>query len=316
MIVKKSVLAVLVLTSAAAQAGTIGEKCTKTNPYLPCEAKMWSVGAQALYLKPDLNTINVRGLRTLADGKQQYVNYDANYQWGFMVNAGYQFSTGRDVNLNWYHVQSTQSREFGAIKSNAGDALASAYGSISPKWNAANVEVGQQLNFTDLQTIRVHAGVQYAQIALDETRIASVIRGADLLNNTAYINRVFNGFGPRIGSDLSQHWNNGLGAYGKMAASMLVGTQNSNTGYRALYPGRTIKMSTIVPELELKLGVDYSHSLANGYLTAEAGWMWANYFNATLHDNYNLLANSVNVNKADFGLQGLFFGLKWAGNII
>lgn len=314
--VKKTALAMLVLTSAAAQAGTMGETCSKATPSLPCETKMWSVGAQALYLKPDLSTINVRGLRTLASGEQQYVNYDPNYQWGFMVNAGYQFKTGRDLNLNWSRVQSTQSRVFGAIKSNAGDALLSAHGSISPKWNAANFEIGQQLNFTDLQAIRIHAGVQYAQIALDETKIVTVIRETTTLNNAAYINRVFNGFGPRIGSDLSQHWDNGLGAYGKIAASMLVGTQNSDTSYPALYPGRGIKMSTIVPELELKLGVDYSHPFATGYLTAEAGWMWVNYFNAALYDNYNLVANSVNVNKSDFGLQGLFFGLKWAGNII
>ena len=54
--------------------------------------------------------------------------------------------------------------------------------------------------------------------------------------------------------------------------------------------------------------MQYKHNIGVGDLTLDAGWMWINYFNTANSLGSGLLDN-------DFGLQGLYFGLKWLSNL-
>ena len=66
----------------------------------------------------------------------------------------------------------------------------------------------------------------------------------------------------------------------------------------------------VVPELEAKLGINYTYAIAQGDLTFDFAWLWINYFNVTQTDTYGYTPTN-----SDFGLQGPIFGLKWLGNI-
>ena len=114
----------------------------------------------------------------------------------------------------------------------------------------------------------------------------------------------YNGFGPRFGADMRYGLGNGFGIYGKAATAILAGT-STNSIY--VYNSAT----AIVPEVEGKLGIDYTAALAMGDLTLDLGWMWVNYFSVA-QATPATLANST---QRDFGLQGLYFGMKWLGNV-
>lgn len=67
--------------------------------------------------------------------------------------------------------------------------------------------------------------------------------------------------------------------------------------------------TAIVPELDAKLGIDFTYNWTDNIFTLDVGWMWIDYFNiAQVNPGYG---NS----QIDFGLQGLYFGLKWAANV-
>ena len=102
---------------------------------------------------------------------------------------------------------------------------------------------------------------------------------------------------------------NGLGIYANAAVAILAGTRAYNATYTDSFTNNfkfNSSITGVVPALDAKLGAQYHHALAQGELTLDAGWMWVNYFNVQ-----ETLASNTN----DFGLQGLYFGLKWLGSL-
>jgi hypothetical protein len=126
----------------------------------------------------------------------------------------------------------------------------------------------------------------------------------------------YNGFGLRTGFDLTHQINPMLSIYANGAASLLAGTTKSavtgvsNTLFNNLfntYNGSDYSnRNLVVPELDAKAGINYHYCFNQNVLTADIGWLWANYF--------NVLDNSVNL--SNFGIQGLYFGLKYQGHLI
>ena len=129
-------------------------------------------------------------------------------------------------------------------------------------------------------------------------------------------NPSYNGFGPRLGADMAYDWGNGLGIYANGAGALLAGTSKFSTTNTNVLLSRSVttnsSTTTVVPELEAKLGATYSYAMAQGDVTLDIGWMWVNYFNAVRTQGSNLLEASEN---GDFGLQGPYIGLKWLGNV-
>ena len=311
---KKTALAVLALGSSAVFAGSMGPVCSAVNVTIPCESTAWDFGAKALYMQPSVNSNP--GLA----GAREFSN-NPNYNWGFQIEGSYHFNTGNDLNINWYHLSKSNTRNFGAGTTRT---LPFSFGSITPvtasssvdpKWDMVNIEFGQHVDFGDNKSIRFHGGAEYAHLANSvsvystDTLAGPAFGNAGTVNSHTTYDPTYNVFGPRVGADMNYGFGNGLNIYANGATAMLAGTSANkammtvgSVNYLSMNNSRTV----IVPEIDAKLGATYTYAMAQGDLTLDAGWMWVNYFN--VHEN-------VEGVRSDFGLQGPFIGLKWLGNV-
>lgn len=320
---KKTALAVLAFGSSAAFAGTMGPACVPGNVTVPCESCGWEIGIAALYLKPALsNDMGWLGVTVGSGGTSvTFLENDPRWTWGFMLEGAYHFSTGNDFNLNWYHLgrkSTTRSFTSSFTLLDIGSISTSETARIRPRWDAVNLEFGQLSNFGDFKRIRFHGGFQYASIKSNLYRTGSdVITDTDeTFSHSVTVNSKFNGFGARVGVDMNYNWGNGLYMFGNGASAILVGSSKfSNSYVDSLVETVDLYVSgsktTLVPELEVKVGLGYGFPLAQGDFAIDVGYMWVNYFNPLL---YGGLFESVGA--SDFSVHGPFLGIKWEGNVV
>lgn len=307
---KTAVAVAVALGSSAAFAGTMGPVCTPGNVTVPCERTAWDFGVQALYLEPvysgDFGYVGYQ-----YDGSRYRFNeFNPDWGWGFKLEGSYHFNTGNDLNVNWYHMNRDTNHTYSAY-SELLAASTTIYSRFEPKWDAVNVEFGQHVDFGEFKDIRFHAGVQYARIE-QEARVGVNFFGPSL---QARNELTYNGFGPRVGADMTYNFGNGFAVYGNGATAILIGDSkftDNVSGLFGLVPGTGTKR-TMVPELEAKLGAKYTYAMAQGDLTLDAGYMWVNYFNAN-HAGVGFSGVAL-VREADFGIHGPYVGLKWVGNV-
>lgn len=298
---KKTAVAVLALGSSAVFAGTMGPVCVPGNVTIPCEKTAWGIGAQALYLEPSYTSdFGYRNRVQTAGVGSQYEYLDPKWGWGFQIEGSYQFNTGNDLNLNWYHFNHGKSGFWTA----GGSQIDNFY--INPQWDAVNFEVGQHVDFSDMKSMRLHAGVEYARIRHNIQTVQDPVR--EIVSDTF----TYNGFGPRMGADLRYDVGNGFGIFANGAAGLLIGTSKAGaigaTGVNAVTFNNSGSRTQMVPELEGKLGAKYNYAMAQGDLGLDVGYMWINYFNTTIEP--------VTSDSSNFALNGIFFGATWVGNVM
>lgn len=310
---KLTALAVLAVVSSTAAAGTMGPVCTPGNVTVPCERTAWDFGVQALYLEPAYSAdMGYHGY--YADpllNAHHFHEANNDWGWGFKIEGSYHFSTGNDINVNWYHWDHDSDSNLNIYDITDFFTNFPHHVQWEPKWDAVNVEFGQHVDFGEFKNIRFHGGVQYARIEHD---IHGHPWGYDYLGGHA--NGDYNGFGPRVGADMSYDWGNGFAMYANGATAILVGDHDFHNYNMWMTHGWNHGSKTsIVPELEAKLGATYTYPMAQGDLTLDAGWMWVNYFNA-IHEGLVWDATAMPVMKeSNFAVQGPFIGLKWVGNV-
>ncbi|AHE65697.1 Lpg1974 family pore-forming outer membrane protein [Legionella oakridgensis] len=330
---KKTAVAVLAFGSSAVFAGTMGPVCTPGSVTVPCENTAWDVGIQALYLQP-MYTGDFSRTATVSNASGTVTrdfDRDPEWSWGFKLEGSYHFSTGNDLNLNWYHLgNKTRTHSVSGASLDIPGIIditdASYTNSITPRWDAVNLELGQHVDFGQFKNIRFHGGVQYVRIKTELTHNGSgtvTVPGTVFDGVAASLNasdeHTFNGFGPRLGTDMSYDVGNGLAVYANGAGALLTGTSKfshsgtaSASGLGVLALSGSGSRTILVPELEAKLGAKYTYAMAQGDLSLDVGYMWVNYFNV---HHRGSLANTRD-GESDFALQGPFIGLKWVGSVV
>lgn len=324
---KKVNAALLSLVSSIGFAGTMGPVCTPGNVSLPCERQAWDFGARALYLKPSYsNSLAYLGTRFFetADGNNinGYVKNAPDWSWGFQIEGAYYFNTGNDINLNWYHLvsQNTTAHADATFGFTNRRSMFTDTVSVSPEWDAVNLEFGQHIDLGAFKSLRIHGGAQYARIKTDKThtlRPAAVTPVGGIAGDYNSEELKYSGFGPRVGADLSYGWNGGLSVYANAAVDVLVGSSKykatlGNTQLVTQTETHSAGNTTIVPEIEAKLGLNYMHLLPQGTVTLDVGYMWLNYFQS----QPLMLINANQVpSDSSFSLQGPYAGIKWLGTI-
>ncbi len=336
---KKTALAVIALGSTAAFAGTMGPVCSAVNVTVPCENTAWDIGGRALYLQPTVSALGGSSSIVSANNSGT-VSRDGNpgYGWGFQLEASYHYSTGNDFDVNWYHFRNgkqAQNLNTVTLGTLTGNLLASyntfynvtetyGYLSNSTAWDQVNMEFGQHVDFGENKFGRLHAGMNYSRVGNNNTAQAIGTYATTAGGAATYYNEiqerssVYNGFGPRVGMDLGYDWGNGLSVYGNGALSVLAGTTKSSShpviyntaGQPTANTWYSYSNARVVPELDAKLGFMYTYAMAQGDLSFDIGWLWASYMGALSSADSNLGNNNTN-----FGVQGLYFGMKWVGNV-
>ncbi|GGI87291.1 Lpg1974 family pore-forming outer membrane protein [Legionella impletisoli] len=327
---KKTAVAVLAFGSSVAFAGTMGPVCTPGNVTVPCEMQAWDVGIQALYLQPTFSdaagyfaqTVNAAGTaRALIDN-----NMDWN--WGWKLEGSYHFSTGNDVNLNWYHLNSDDNRyafsgTSGIIAlDGAATATTNQVAVTDARWDAVNLEFGQHVDFGQFKNIRFHGGAQYARIKTEASINGFNVTGVPATSTSYTLNdeAKFTGFGPRVGADMSYDFGNGLAVYANSAGALLVGDSDITQTVTTVTPAfataivpATGSRTAVVPELEAKLGAKYTYAMAQGDLSLDVGYMWVNYFDALPFNNGSVAGS---FDDSNFAVHGPYVGLKWVGSVV
>ena len=259
---KKTAIAALVLGVSGAASAAM---------YAPAPAPACSAGNVTVPCEKSAWDLGIQALYLDAENNAQQAagtnNFNAKWGWGFRLEGSYHFGTGNDASINWTWLD----KKTGTRGTN---------GYFRPRYNMVNFELGQAVDFGESVDARFFGGLQYASFRQDITA-----GGA----NTDYR---LTGFGPRGGVDVSYDFGNGFALTSSGAAAMLVAQDKDVTN--------NLRNNRVVSNLEAKVGAKYTHAMAQGDLTFQAGYQM----------------NNVNTSgqTGDIGLHGVYLGLKWVGN--
>ncbi|MBI2786577.1 MAG: hypothetical protein HYX60_09905 [Legionella longbeachae] len=320
---KKATLAVLGLAvSSFTTAGSMGPICTPGNVTVPCEAKFWDFSAQALYLKSIFGVEKAQEFGTLPIGKE----VKSEWNWGFRLEGSYHFNTGSDISINWMHYRtSVHPTDFLGILSIP---ALEVFG-IPPfpaefelvgrnRLDQVNVVMGQHTDLSMRDKMRFYAGMQYANIESTSTNdyITPLVTALTDLTFSKFDNTDFKGIGPVVGIDYAYNITEALSLTANGAGSILIGTSRYHAGFIfnpvELIPEQVFfRTKAVVPSVEAKLGLNYSHAMSFGIANIQAGYQIVNYFKVLQAQPLQNLAGFVR--PVDYGLFGPYFGLQFVG---
>ncbi len=311
--IKKITGIALLISSQCGVTGTMGVDSMDGGPLSLYKSNGVMVGIDALYLQTNLPAFHhAVAVETYTPYLAPYVDLPSEWGYGFKLQGAYHFNGSNDLNLNWNHLKN--SHPFNYNQSVSGGGVFNGTGNLEPNFNTVNLELGQHLEYGPV-FIRFQGGLQYARVTAERTLNGVFMYASSMYPVVSTTSSLFQGVGPRGGVDLAFHWSNGLGVVTRGDVGFIVGNKRF-THAPNIYGRQTYRGSyySIVPELEMSVGGEYIYPMAYGDLSLDLGWMWINYFNAQAYrDVFNTAVSDTH--EANFGLQGLYFGFKWLGNV-
>lgn len=322
---KKTTLAVLgMAASSFAIAGTMGPVCTPGNVTVPCEARMWDIGVQGLYLRQIFDADKAYQHDTLPFNGYREANNE--WDWGYRLEGSYHFNTGNDATMTWVHYKNDSNRDgfVGLIPfSQLAAPLSSSYRIQDDTYfDQVNLVLGQHADFGLVKNMRFYGGLQYANINDNaysyfyRSPVQLISLGIDSVYQ--YDKTAFKGVGPVVGIDYSYDITSSFSVTANGAGSILYGTSRFDYGFTGTPVGAVLldrygSKKAIVPSLEAKLGLNYAYAMAQGVLNFEGGYQVMNYFNALQSVGVDGFT-TTHVSNSDYGLYGPYFGVKYVGN--
>ena len=290
--------------------------CVPGDVTVPCEARLWDLGAQALYLRPTYSAEKGYELNP-SEGVSRV---SPEWGWAYRIEGSYHFHTGNDMTMTYLHYDndSKLGNYFGAIP--FGFAAEPYYMKIQNKFDQVNLVLGQYTDLSAWKKVRFYGGLQYAKFRVDTQNTFLVTPPALLLRSvrgvTQYRDTEYYGVGPAIGVDYSYHLTNAFSLTGNAATSLVYGASRYNSGFVVLPAGAVFlpfhrSEDAVVPSLEAKLGLKYESTWAEGSLNIEAGYQTINYFNVLETRRY--IGFISRQDSSNFALYGPYFGAKWIG---
>ena len=268
---KKTAIAALVLgfsgaASAALYAPAPAPACAAGNVTVPCERSAWDLGLDLLYIKTDLSSASI------------VPGFKARYGWGFNLEGSYHYGTGNDATVSWAHYNRGTGVNLGTMFRSSFD------------W--VNLEMAQQVDVSEVVSLRFHGGVHWVS-ALDNSQGGPTTVGSSFR---------FNGFGPRAGVKATYDLSNGFAVYGDTSVGMAIGKAKARTN--GVTPGGAVVAGntfygSVFTHIH-NVGVQYTHAMAQGDLTARLGWGGRGLTSGFYGDD---------------SWSGINFGLKWVGNV-
>ncbi|HRD69927.1 MAG TPA: Lpg1974 family pore-forming outer membrane protein [Legionella sp.] len=312
---KKTTLAVIGLAASSfASAGTMGPVCTPGDVTVPCEAKRWDIGLQALYLQTNYSGDRSYRLATPTTFRE----LDNDWGWGYRAEGSYHFNTGNDVTVNWTHFSSNELvGGYSGIFLPFG--ITGTYSVINQnRFDQVNVVMGQHADFGLVKKMRFYAGMQYANIQTTATNYYPLVIPGVATSTSLADDTDFKGIGPVVGIDYSYDLTSGLSLVANGAGSILYGNARSVSSYivaptNAILASISGSKKAIIPSLEAKLGLNYGYAMPQGVLNIEGGYQVINYFDVLQTRSLQLTTSPVT--GSDFGLYGPYLGLKYVGNV-
>lgn len=332
-IITLGILATTISYSVFANADAASNSTSVT---IPVVKNAWYAGINALYLRPNLGGNNL-GYSSFSNYGTDFNNVvverngaandlndiTPNREWGFQLNAGYQFCAANDIDVNWYHFNDNTTGFFptGTLFSGSASALYAGEINLNTRWDSVNLEVGQRFDLNAMNMLRLHVG-------LDVSRIENTITnypGLTATGNPVFITHdkiTYTGIGPRLGGDYLYHTPCGLGIYAKAGASLLVGrAEQKVSGYHDLggfnlYSTGNYNQSNgnvVVPELDANLGIKYDYTLNYGVIGFNLGYMFTTYLNAIVSQvGTGVVSSSISTSSStNFNLNGPYLGISW-----
>lgn len=318
---KKILLTLLIMSvSHFVVAGTMGaavSPCKADAVTIPCPAQSWELGVQGLYLKPQYSASAF--LPSVSGGFREV---DPGWDWGYRLEGAYHFNMGNDLTINWLHYDAN---------SNLGT-FAGAYVQLLPvgaivvgapfnsflnnRLEQANIQLGQHVDFSQNQSGRFYAGLQYTTIQLDATNNFQIpaLFAAAIISARTDNNSDFKGVGPSVGMDYSYNIIPGFKLLANAAGSLLYGTtrlENSTIyGNGLIASSLYLNKKSVIPEFEAKLGISYAQLIAHGSLAIEGGYQALEFL-----DGLQTFLPTGVIASNNFGLYGPYIEAKWIGNV-
>jgi hypothetical protein len=332
--------------SSTSQANTINSTSVTNNATSCYDYPPWSLGITALYLQPSFGG-NGLGYSSFSNysgnddngrfvgisGASNHINnINPKRAWGFQLNGAYRFNLTNELEIEWYHLNENVNGYLpnGSVFSGNYDGFYAGHLKFREQWNAVNLEVAHSILLDENKTVKLHAGLAFANIKNKFINYPQLFRtGNALFVTTETLS--YNGLGPRMGADFNYIFGRGLNLYAKAAASLLLGKnkqdvsgfQNYTNSVYGFQPYGTPNYSqsntnVVVTELEAKLGIKYDYQIAqNNKLSFDIGYLWMSYLNAiNSYTDIGIVGTASGASigthtTANFDLSGLYFGLVW-----
>ncbi|MCW8387276.1 Lpg1974 family pore-forming outer membrane protein [Fluoribacter dumoffii] len=308
-----------------ANAGTMGPVCNPDNVTVPCPCNAWEIGISALYLQPTTNSPLLNPtILSLNGGSYHGLKSKSAWDWGFLLQGGYHFNTGNDLNLNWLHFNGNSSKNFVVsfpVSTEIPDITNTAHLKYDTDVDVVNLELAQSSDFGRKTNIRFYGGGQYVNSEIKRTERnyeKTRFTPTDTLFQYSTTHTKFQGAGPRVGIDMTHKLNYGFSLFAQSATALLLGERKAKlsganlSGLASTSFSAYAKRSRIIPELEAKLGLNYQWMTPNnGTFSLMGGWMWQHYLNMFLMPPGGRTNLSPVVTQNDFAMDGPFIKGKW-----